>query len=74
MSRYTPPPNPKQIAETQRRMIKATLWIIAIPLLVFVLMAFGYSDAAPAFLRTLTIQLDALFGSPVWSILDPRAK
>ena len=74
MSRYTPPPNPKQIAETQRRMIKATLWIIAIPLLVFVLMAFGYSDAAPAFLRTLTIQLDALFGSPVWSILDPRPR
>ena len=74
MSRYTPPPDPKQIAETQRRMIKATLWIIAIPLLVFVLMAFGYSDAAPAFLRTLTIQLDALFGSPVWSILDPRTK
>ena len=74
MSRYTPPPNPKQIAETQRRMIKATLWLIAIPLLVFVLMAFGYSDAAPAFLRTLTIQLDALFGSPVWSILDPRTK
>ena len=74
MSRYTPPPDPKQIAETQRRMIKATLWIIAIPLLVFVLMAFGYSDAAPAFLRTLTIQLDALFGSPVWSILDPRPR
>ncbi len=74
MSRYTPPPSPKQIAESQRRMIKATLWIIAIPLLVFVLMAYGYSDAAPAFLRSLTIQLDALFGSPVWSILDPRAK
>ena len=74
MSRYTPPPDPKQIAESQRRMIKATLWIIAIPLLVFVLMAYGYSDAAPAFLRTLTIQLDALFGSPVWSILDPRGQ
>ena len=74
MSRYTPPPDPKQIAESQRRMIKAALWIIAIPLLVFVLMAFGYSDAAPAFLRTLTIQLDALFGSPVWSILDPRPR
>ena len=74
MSRYTPPPDPKQIAETQRRMIKATLWIIAIPLLVFVLMAFGYSDAAPAFLRSFTIQLDALFGSPVWSILDPRPR
>ncbi len=74
MSRYTPPPDPKQIAESQRRLIKATLWIVAIPLLVFVLMAFGYSDAAPAFLRSFTIQLDALFGSPVWAILDPRAR
>ncbi|HEY8267463.1 MAG TPA: hypothetical protein VIG34_02235 [Xanthobacteraceae bacterium] len=72
MRPYTPPPDPKQIAESQTRLIKAMLWIIAIPLLVFVIMAFGYSDAAPAFLRTLTIQLDALFGSPVWSILDPR--
>lgn len=74
MSRYTPPPNPKQVAETQTRLIKATLWIVATPLLVFVLMAYGYSDAAPAFLRSFTIQLDALFGSPVWSILDPRAR
>ena len=74
MSRYTPPPDPKQIAESQARLMKATLWIIAIPLLIFVVMAFGYSDAAPAFLRTLTIQLDALFGSPVWSILDPRPR
>ena len=72
MSRYTPPPDPKQIAESQRRMIKATLWIIAIPPLVFGLMAFGYSDLAPAPVRSLTIQIDALFGSPVWSILDPR--
>ena len=74
MSRYTPPPTPKQIAESQTRLMKATLWIIAIPLLAFVLMAFGYSDAAPAFLRTLTIQFDALLGSPVWSILDPRPR
>jgi hypothetical protein len=72
MSRYTPPPDPKQIAESQSRMIKATLWIIAVPLLVFAIMAFGYSDAAPAFLRTLTIQIDGYFGQPVWSILDPR--
>ena len=34
-------------------------------------MAYSYSDAAPAFLRNFTIQLDALMGSPVWSMLDP---
>jgi hypothetical protein len=74
MRPYTPPPDPKQIAESQSRMIKATLWIIATPLLVFVLMVYGYSDAAPAFLRKATIEFDALLGQPVWSILDPRAK
>ena len=74
MRPYVPPPTPKQIAESQRRMIKVLIWTVAVPLLVFVLMAYGYSDAAPAFLRNFTIQLDALFGSPVWSILDPRAK
>ena len=74
MRPYVPPPTPKQVAEGQRRIIKATLWIIAIPLLVFVLMAYGYSDAAPAFLRNLTIQIDGYFGSPLWSILDPRPR
>ncbi len=72
MSRYTPPPDPKQVADSQRRIIMALIWIIAIPPTLFVLMAYGYSDAAPAFLRNLTIQIDGYFGSPVWSILDPR--
>jgi hypothetical protein len=72
MSRYTPPPTPKEIAENQRRMIKVLIWTIAIPPLVFALMAFGYSDLAPAPVRNLTIQVDGLFGSPVWSTLDPR--
>jgi hypothetical protein len=35
-------------------------------------MAVGYSDAAPAWLRRATIEIDAMFGSPVWSLLDPR--
>jgi hypothetical protein len=74
VSRYTPPPTPKQIAENQWRMVKVLIWTIAIPPLVFVLMAYGYSDAAPAFLRKAAIQIDALFGSPVWAILDPRGR
>ena len=45
-----------------------------IPPILFVLMAFGYSDQAPTFFRKATIAFDALFGSPVWSILDPRAR
>ena len=74
MSRYTPPPDAAQVAERQRRVIIALLWILAIPPLVFALMVFGYSDQAPAFLRTLTINLDALFGSPVWSMLNPTGR
>jgi hypothetical protein len=52
--------------------IKALIWIGAIPLLLFVLMVIGHSDLAPAPVRKLVIEIDALFGSPVWSILDPR--
>ena len=74
MARYTPPPDPKQVADSQRRIIMALIWIIAIPPLLFVIMAYGYSDAAPAFLRKATIEFDALLGSPVWSILDPRPR
>jgi hypothetical protein len=50
--------------------IIALLWILAVPPLVFAIMVFGYSDQAPASLGSLTIWLDALFGSPVWSMLN----
>jgi hypothetical protein len=74
MRQYVPPPTPKQAAEIRATRIKAAIWIAAIPLLLFVLMAFGYSDAAPAWMRRAVIEIDAMFGSPVWSILDPRGK
>jgi hypothetical protein len=74
MPRYTPPPDAAQVAERQRRIIIALLWLLAIPPLVFALMVFGYSDQAPASLRSLVIWLDALFGSPVWSILNPAGR
>ncbi|HEV2000125.1 MAG TPA: hypothetical protein VGQ97_06520 [Xanthobacteraceae bacterium] len=74
MSRYTPPPDASQVAERQRRVIIALLWILAIPPLVFAIMVFGYSDQAPASLRSLVIWLDALLGSPVWSMLNPAGR
>jgi hypothetical protein len=55
-------------------MIRAILWLAAIPPLLFLLMVYGYSDQAPAALRDFTTQLDAIFGSPVWSIIAPPAK
>jgi hypothetical protein len=72
MRNYVPPPTPKQAAEIRAWRIKAMIWIVAIPFAVFALMAIGYSDLAPNWLRRATIELDATLGSPVWSLLDPR--
>jgi ABC-type polysaccharide/polyol phosphate export permease len=74
MSRYIPPPNPHEVAERQRRVMIGLLWLLATPPLVFALMVFGYSDQAPAALRSLTIWLDGLVGSPVWAFLQPGAR
>ena len=76
MSQY-PNPNyrtPKQAAEHRAYMIRTGLWLAAVPPLFFLLMVFGYSDQAPAFLRDATIQLDTMFGQPVWSIIGPAPK
>jgi hypothetical protein len=72
MPGYLPPPTPQQKAEIRAQRIKALIWIGAIPFALFAVMAIGYSDLAPAWLRKAVIEIDALFGSPVWSILDPR--
>ena len=76
MSPYPPPNyrNPKQAAEHRAYMIRVILWLAAIPPLLFLVMAFGYSDQAPAFLREATVQLDAALGRPVWSIIGPAPK
>ena len=72
MREYVPPPTPKQAAAIRAWRIKAAIWIGAIPFIVFVLMAIGYSDLVPTSVRRAVIELDALFGSPVWWLLDPR--
>jgi hypothetical protein len=73
MKYYLPPkiPDPKRDAERRARIISALIWLAAVPPLLFMLMAFGYSDQAPAFLRELVIAFDGLFGSPVWALLNP---
>jgi hypothetical protein len=69
------PPTPRQAAELRARrrarIVSALVWLLAILPLVFLVMAYGYSDQAPAALRNFTIALDSLFGSPVWLILNP---
>jgi hypothetical protein len=76
MSQY-PNPNyrtPKQAAEHRAYMMRTILWLAAIPPLLLLLMIYGYSDQAPAFLRNFTTQLDTALGRPVWSIIAPAPK
>lgn len=74
MSQYLPPkiPGSKQAKEYRANVISGLLWLVAIPPVLFAVMVFGYSDQAPAFLRDLTVQLDGLFGQPVWSLIKPK--
>ncbi len=76
MSPYPPPSyrNPKQAAEHRAYMIRTILWLAAVPPLLLLTMIFGYSDQAPAFLRELTTQFDAMLGRPVWSLIAPAPK
>jgi hypothetical protein len=57
--------SPKQADEDRARRRAALYWIVlAIPL-IFMLLLFGYSDQAPAALRSITITLDQTFGYPI---------
>ena len=70
--KYNPPPpipNPKHAAENRARLLSWLMWTVAVLPLLFMLMAYGYSDQAPAFLRSFTAALDGAFGAPVWTIL-----
>jgi len=68
--KYVPP---KQAAEDRARRQAAIYWIaLALPLLI-ALLAFGYSDQAPAALRSATIALDQAFGYPLARLLGIAA-
>ncbi len=68
---YLPPKTPQQRKEHRANIIAGILWLLAIPPVLFAIMAFGYSDQAPAFLRSVTAQLDAMLGGPVWWLIGP---
>ena len=61
--------SPKERAENRARWVRFASWtVVAIPA-VIMLMLFGYSDQAPAWLQEITVNLDAAFGFPVlWLI------
>ena len=61
--------SPKQRAENRARWIRIAYWTaVTIPAAIALTM-FGYSDQAPAWLREITVDLDALFGFPVLGLI-----
>ena len=64
------PLTPRQAAENRARLRRSLFWIAVLLPLLFALMAFGYSDQAPASLRSITIMLDGLFGYPLGTFLN----
>jgi hypothetical protein len=68
---YLPPKTPQQAKAHRANLISGMLWLLAIPPLLFAIMVYGYSDQAPLFLRNVVVQLDTLFGMPVWSVIGP---
>ncbi|MBI2715391.1 MAG: hypothetical protein HYX37_13210 [Rhizobiales bacterium] len=65
--------SPKERAENRARWIRIGYWTaVTIPAAI-ALMMFGYSDQAPAWLREITVKLDALFGFPVLGLIKAIA-
>lgn len=62
--------SPKEHAENRARWLRFAYGVaVAVPATV-ALMMFGYSDQAPAWLRSFTVSLDKAFGSPVISLIQ----
>jgi hypothetical protein len=72
---FIPPriPNPKHAAEDRARLLRWLFWTAVILPVSFALLVYGYSDQAPAPLRSITITLDSQFGYPLWNFLNPAA-
>jgi hypothetical protein len=70
-----PPPyvpkyvSPKQAAEDRARRRAMLYWIVLTIPLIVMLLVFGYSDQAPAALRSATITLDQALGYPIARLL-----
>ncbi len=61
---------PEDAAQSRAQMKRRLIWVaIAIPVL-FLFLAFGYSDRAPAFLRSSIVMVDRMFGYPIIGLLS----
>ena len=62
--------SPKQAAEDRARLKTRLIWCAASIPIVFALLAFGYSDQAPASLRSAIVSLDRALGYPIIGLLS----
>ena len=61
---------PQDAAQSRAQMKRRLIWVaVAIPA-VFIFLAFGYSDSAPAFLRSGIVAVDRAFGYPIIGLLS----
>ena len=62
--------SPEQRAQDRKQLIRRLIWVaVSIPI-IFIVLAFGYSDQAPAFLRSAIIALDRSLGYPIIGLLS----
>jgi hypothetical protein len=57
--------SPKQAAQNRARRRTILYWAALIIPLAVALIAFGYSDQAPGWLRAITVSFDGTFGFPI---------
>ncbi len=74
MANYVPKyVSPKEAAQNRARLRARLYWVaLGLPVL-FALLVFGYSDQAPAFLRTVTTTIDRAFGYPILALISAIA-
>ena len=56
--------------QDRKQLIRRLIWVAASIPLVFIVLAFGYSDQAPAFLRNAIISFDRAMGYPIIGLLS----
>jgi hypothetical protein len=61
--------SPKEVAENRARLRRFLCGTLVAIFVIIGLMAIGYSDQAPAWLRAATEALDAEFGYPVLRVI-----
>ena len=71
MARYVPKyVPPKQAAEDRARLRSRLIWFAVSLPIAFAFLAFGYSDQAPAFLRSVIVSFDRALGYPIIGLLS----